>query len=257
MLCLTGARKTVNDSPTRSAAALVIGNELLSGKVQDLNILVLARALRSIGIELRRVVMIPDDLPTIVAEVRALSKAFDLVFTSGGVGPTHDDVTIAAVAEAFGTVVDSDPDLARLIQSHLGDRVVPGHLRMARIPRGAQLIAYEDAKWPTILMRNVWLLPGVPEIFRARMTSIKQHLLPGRPFVTKSIFTHLDEGPLVPLLDEIVQRFPSVDVGSYPKWNDESCRTQLTFDGTDAAAVDAAVDAFVALLPPDEQVRIA
>lgn len=245
----------MTDQP-RSAAALVIGNELLSGKVQDQNILVLARALRAIGVDLRRVVVIPDVLETIVREVRELSAQFDLLFTSGGVGPTHDDVTIAAVAEAFDTVVDTDADLARMIESHFGDSVMPGHLRMARIPRGCELVTFEDRKWPTIRMRNVWLLPGVPQIFRSRLATIKHHLVSGSPFVSRSVFSNLDEGHLVPLLEEVVRLFPTVDVGSYPKWEDESCRTQLTFDGIDVDAVNAAVDSFVSMLPPGEPLRV-
>ena len=256
MLVANGARTSVNDDSSRSAAALVIGNELLSGKVQDQNILVLARALRSVGVVLRRVVMIPDELGAIVDEVRALSSSFDLVFTSGGVGPTHDDVTIAAIARAFDTVVETDPNLARMIEDHFGDSIVPGHLLMARVPRGCELIAYEDLKWPTIRMQNVWVLPGVPEIFRTRLSTIKQHLVAGSPFVSRSVFSNLDEGHLVPLLDEIVRRFPTVDIGSYPKWNDETCRTQLTFDGTDPRMIDAAVEAFLALLPPGEPLRV-
>lgn len=256
MLAANGGRQAVNDDSPRSAAALVIGNELLSGKVQDQNTLVLARSLRSVGIALRRIVMIPDDLPTIVSEVRSLASSFDLVFTSGGVGPTHDDVTIAAVAQAFDTVVETDPDLARMIAEHFGDAVVPGHLLMARVPRGCELITYDDLKWPTVRMRNVWMLPGVPELFRSRLASIKQHLVAGTPFVSRSVFSNLDEGHLVPLLDEIVRRFPTVDVGSYPKWNDQTCRTQLTFDGTDPTMVDAALQAFLALLPPGEPLRV-
>ncbi len=248
---------TATAHPNRSAAALVIGNELLSGKVHDQNIPVLARAMRSLGIDLQRVVMIQDQVPTIVREVRALSGAFDQVFTSGGVGPTHDDVTIAAVAEAFDTVVETNPELARMIEEHFGEGLVPGHLRMARVPRGCDLVASEGGKWPTVRIRNVWVLPGVPEIFRARLQIIKPLLAQGAPFVSRSVYSNLDEGHLVPMLDEIVSRFPSVDVGSYPKWNETSYRTQITFDGTDPAPVDAAVAAFVAMLPPGEPQRVA
>jgi len=246
----------LDEQRQQTAAALIIGNELLSGKIHEENVVALARSLRALGIALRRVVFIPDDVHVIVEEVRQLSAAFDLVFTSGGVGPTHDDVTIAAVAEAFGTDVETDERTATMIREHFGEALKPGHLLMARVPVGCDLISDGDAKWPTILMQNVWVLPGVPEIFRMRLRAIKNYLAGGRPFVCREVYTNLDEGNLVPLLNEIVEHFPSVDVGSYPKWNDPSYRTKLTFDGLDPEAVAAAFDAFLAMLPPGEPQRV-
>ena len=240
----------------RTAAALVIGNELLNGKVHELNVVVLARALRALGINLRRVVVIPDEVDLIVAEVRALSSQFDLLFTSGGIGPTHDDVTVAAVAKAFNEDVETDETTAEMIRHHFGDRLRPSHLLMARVPRGCELVADDDNKWPTILMRNVWVLPGVPEIFRMRLRAVKQKLARGRPFISREVYTNLDEGNLVPLLNQVVERFPSVDVGSYPKWNDPSYRTKLTFDGLDPNAVHAAFEAFLKMLPQGEPQRV-
>lgn len=246
----------LDEQRQQTAAALVIGNELLSGKIHEENVVVLARSLRALGIALRRVVFIPDDVRVIVEEVRQLSAAFDLVFTSGGVGPTHDDVTIDAVAEAFGAGVEADERTATMIREHFGEALKPGHLLMARVPAGCELVGDGDGKWPTILMHNVWVLPGVPEIFRMRLRAIKKYLAGGRPFVCREVYTNLDEGNLVPLLNEIVERFPSVDVGSYPKWNDPSYRTKLTFDGLDPEAVAAAFDTFVAMLPPGEPQRV-
>ncbi len=240
-----------------SAAALIIGSELLSGKTQDQNVLVLARSLRRLGVELRRVLVVPDDLALVSAELRSLSASFDWVFTSGGIGPTHDDITIAAVAAAFDTSVEIEPSLARMIEAHFGDALLPGHLLMARIPKGCDLIASDELKWPTVRMRNVWVLPGVPDIFRERIAHVEQHFAAHTPFVTRSVFTKLDEGQLVPMLDQVVLRFPSVSVGSYPKWKDPRWCTQLTFDGTDADAVDQALEAFLGLIPEGEPVRVA
>lgn len=239
-----------------TAAALIIGNELLNGKIEEQNLVVLARALRTLGITLRRVVFIPDEIPLIVDEVRALSASFDTVFTSGGVGPTHDDVTIAAIAQAFGRPVVTHEQTAAMIREHFGQDLKPGHLLMARVPEGCELVTDEDAKWPTILMNNVWVLPGVPEIFRMRLCAIKKFLAGGRPFVCREVYTNLDEGNLVPLLDQVVQRFPAVDIGSYPKWNDPSYRTKLTFDGLDPVAVSNAFHAFLDMLPEGEPQRI-
>lgn len=248
-----------NASAPATAAALVIGNELLSGKVPEANVYALARALRGIGIELRRVVVILDDVDEIAREVTALAASHDWLFTSGGVGPTHDDVTVMGVAKAFGVAVVESPVLARMLRDHYQERCTEGHLRMALVPEGATLEANEEVRWPTIRYANTWLLPGVPEIFRLKLPVAIATIAKtssGAIFVSRAVFTKMDEGDLKPLLDDIVARFPDVGVGSYPKWQDPSYKTKLTFDGRDPGRVDAARDAFLALLPPGEPQRI-
>jgi molybdenum cofactor synthesis domain-containing protein len=240
----------------RSAAALIIGNELLSGKIAEGNLVVLARVLRALGIQLRRVVMILDELDVIAREVRALSDAHDVVFTSGGVGPTHDDLTIEGVARAFGAGLGVAPEIERLIRGHYGERCTDGHLLMARIPEGARLVSTDQIPWPTVVMRNVWVLPGVPEVFRMKMPHVQSELGGDAPFVSLSVHTTLDEGDLKPLLDRVVADHHGVDVGSYPKWNDPEYKTKLTFDGTEEPRVRAARDAFAASLPAGSVVRI-
>lgn len=239
----------------RRAAAVVIGNELLSGKIPDANVQVLARTLRAAGIELSRVVMIPDELELIAAEVRELRGAYDVVFTSGGVGPTHDDVTVDAVAEAFGVAVESVAHLEELLASYYGDRLTPGHLRMARAPVGARLIAGGQLPWPTIVMGNVWVLPGVPQIFAMKMPVVREELAAGPAFVTLEVYTRLDEGTLKPHLDQVVAAHPAILVGSYPTWKHERYRTLVTFDARDEISVRQARDAFVASLPADAVVE--
>lgn len=235
---------------------LVIGNELLSGKVEEANVHVLARALRGLGVELRRVVVILDDIDEIAREVAVLSKGHDWLFTSGGVGPTHDDVTVLGVAKAFGVSAICDPTLATMLRDHYGERCTEGHLRMAMVPEGASLESTGDVRWPTIRLQNVWLMPGVPEIFRMKLPVIVHHLGEGQRFVSRAVFTQMDEGDLKPLLDDVVARFPDVGIGSYPKWQDPTYRTKLTFDGRDEPRVDRARDAFLALLPEGEPQRI-
>jgi len=234
----------------------VIGNELLSGKVEEANVPVLARTLRGLGVELRRVVVILDDVEEIAREVKALSATHDWLFTSGGVGPTHDDVTVMGVARAFGTNVVEHPVLAKMLREHYRERCTEGHLRMALVPEGATLEASDEIRWPTIRFENVWLLPGVPEIFRMKLGVVVARVGQGIGFVSRAVFTKMDEGDLKPLLDSIVAQFPDVGVGSYPKWQDPTYRTKLTFDGRDEARVDAARDAFVALLPSGEPQRL-
>lgn len=240
----------------QKAAALVVGNEILSGKVEESNLAPLAKLLRSLGVLLRRAVFVLDDVDAIAGEVLELSRTHDWLFTSGGVGPTHDDVTIEAVARAFGVPVVTSPVMEAMIRAYYGERCTEGHLRMALVPEGAALETTAEVPWPTIRMRNVWLMPGIPEVFRMKLPVVAHVVGQGRAFVSRAVYTKLDEGDLKPLLDQILARFPDVDLGSYPKWRDPAYKTKLTFDGRDDARVTAARDAFVALLPEGEPQRL-
>jgi len=241
--------------PIPTAAVLVVGNEILSGKVEEANVAVLARELRRLGILLRRVVIVMDEVDAIAHEVRELSAAHDWVFTSGGVGPTHDDVTIEAVAKAFDVRVVSSPEMEGMLRAHYGERCTEGHLRMALVPEGAALEVSTEVTWPTIRLRNTWLLPGIPEVFKMKLPVVVARIGgagTASAFVSHAVYVKMDEGVLKPLLDRVVAAFVDVSVGSYPKWLDPTYKTKVTFDGRDEARVLAARDAFVALLPSGE-----
>jgi molybdenum cofactor synthesis domain-containing protein len=240
----------------KTAAMLVIGNELLTGKVCEANVVVMARALRKLGVALSRVVMVLDDVETIAREVRELSSAHDWLFTSGGVGPTHDDVTIEGVARAFGVGVVESPEMKAMLHAHYQERLTPGHLRMALIPEGGALETTPAVPWPTIRVGNTWVMPGVPEVFEMKIPVIEAKIGASQAFVSYAVYTKMDEGDLKPLLDRVVLAFPSVEVGSYPKWREPSYRTKLTFDGLDPELVAQARDAFVASLPSGEPQRV-
>ncbi len=246
----------MKSSLANTAAVVLIGNELLSGKIHEANLVELARTLRSLGVSLRRVVMVPDEIDVIAEEVRALSDAHDVVFTSGGVGPTHDDVTLDAVAQAFGVGTHIDSTMESLLRSAYGERTTEGHLRMALVPDGAELATTPDILWPTVVMRNVWVLPGVPEIFRMKLAVVRVWVHGPESFVSRAIFTKMDEGDLKPLLDQVVAEHPRVEVGSYPKWFDASYKTKITFDGRSQADVEAAAARFLELLPEGEPQRV-
>jgi molybdenum cofactor synthesis domain-containing protein len=244
--------------PTPTAAVLVVGNEILSGKVDEANVAVLARELRRLGILLRRVVVVMDEVDVIAKEVRELSAAHDWVFTSGGVGPTHDDVTIEGVAKAFGVRVVSSPEMEGMLRTHYGERCTEGHLRMALVPEGAALEVSAEVTWPTIRLGNTWLLPGIPEVFRMKLPVVVARIGgggTGSAFVSHAVYVKMDEGVLKPMLDRVVGAFVDVSVGSYPKWLDPAYKTKVTFDGRDEARVLAARDAFVEWLPPGEPQR--
>jgi molybdenum cofactor synthesis domain-containing protein len=248
--------KAETGANVRTAAALIIGNELLSGKIADSNIVVLARALRSLGVIFRRVVMVLDEIDVIAEEVRALSSAHDFLFTSGGVGPTHDDVTIDAVSRAFGVEAVESAAMVQMLREYYGDRLLPGHLRMARIPNGARLESRPHMPWPAIIMNNVWVLPGVPEIFQAKMPLVRELIGADKPFVSLAVYTTLDEGTIKPMLDRVVTDHADVEIGSYPRWGGNDYKTKVTFDGLDAERVQTARDAFAAAIPAETLVKV-
>ncbi len=212
-----------------TAALLVIGNEILSGKIADTNTQRLAALLRRKGVHLRRAVTVPDDPAGIAAEVRALSAAHDHIFTSGGVGGTHDDVTMEGVAAAFGAEVHHAPEiLAALAARGFGD----SHRDLARAPRGARMVGRPGA-WPVVVMRNVWVLPGLPAAFRRKLGIIEEFLPSGPRYFSDAVEVPAPEERLIPILNAVVGAWPDVEIGSYPQERD-STRITLDADREDA-----------------------
>lgn len=240
---------------SRKAAALVIGNEILSGKIVDTNTGFLARGLFELGIELRRVVICGDEVDTIRDELKALRETHDLVFTSGGVGPTHDDVTIEGVAAAFERPVVRSEAVEKVIRDYYGDRATEAHLRMANMPEGGEMLRSAAAPWPTVVIENVYVLPGVPEIFELKFTDLRKRLDQGQEFHSHSVYTHSGEGEIAELLERIAHAFPRVMVGSYVKWGGGEYRTKVTFDSSDRDAIRNAADMLVGALDPALLVR--
>ena len=240
----------------RTAAALIIGNEILTGKVREANVQRLAHELFRLGIAFRRVIVCPDDVDTIARDLRELREAHDLVFTSGGVGPTHDDLTLPAVARSFDRPLVRSPIIEGLIRGYWGERATEGHLRMADVPEGADLLSTGDVPWPVVCVENVFVLPGVPEIFEVKLQLLRERIGSDVPFVSRALYTMCDEGEIAGLLERVVRAHPGVEIGSYPRWRDPSYRVKLTFDGRDPAAVDAALEACRGALAPELIVRV-
>jgi molybdenum cofactor synthesis domain-containing protein len=230
-----------------TAAILVIGNEILSGKVDDQNARYLIGELRRLGVSLRRIEVIPDVVNDIAARVRAVSATVDHLFTSGGVGPTHDDVTLRAVAQAFDLPVARHPELEALLRDRYGARLHERDLQMADLPVGARLEhgpGGPGTTWPVVVVKNVWILPGVPSIFRAKFEAVRE-LFRAPPIHGRALYSRAGEGEIAGALDETVAAFPGVEVGSYPHLEARDYRVKVTLDGRDAAAVDRAL-AFLA-----------
>jgi molybdenum cofactor synthesis domain-containing protein len=240
----------------RTAAALIIGNEILTGKVSEANVFVMAKELFALGVELRRIVVCPDEIPVIVRDLRELSSAHDIVITSGGIGPTHDDVTIKAVAAAFDAKVVRSPQYEALLEQHYGERLTEMHLRMADVPEGARLISTAQTNWPTVVMRNVYVFPGVPQIFQFKFPVMREELKDASRFYSHAVYVALDEPALAPLLDELSAAHGGVNIGSYLHWGDDAdYRTKLTIDGREQPQVEACFAAMLAGIPRDKLVR--
>jgi molybdopterin-biosynthesis enzyme MoeA-like protein len=240
----------------RTAAALIIGNEILTGKIQESNLGYLGQELFKLGITLARAIVCRDDVDVIVRDLDELRRAHDMVFTSGGVGPTHDDVTLPAIAKAFGRPLVRAPQIEALIRAYHGDRVTEQHLRMADVPEGSRMIANEEVPWPTVAIDNVFIFPGVPEIFRLKFPVLRPHLAQGGYFVSRAVFTHCDEGEIALRLSEVAERHPELSIGSYPRFRDPAYRLKVTVDGDDETRVARVLEEIVAFLPADKIVRV-
>ncbi|MBI5477658.1 MAG: competence/damage-inducible protein A [Deltaproteobacteria bacterium] len=234
--------------PETTAAIVVIGNEILSGKTEDTNSRFLIKELRELGVRVVRLVVVPDAVDEIAAVVRECSERCDHVFTSGGVGPTHDDVTLAGVARAFGVPLQRHPQLERVLREFYGERITERHLRMAEVPEGAELCG--RGRWPALCCRNVYVLPGVPDLLHRKFTSLRERFR-GDAFHLGEVFSSLDEGLLAAILEEVVAAFPDVEVGSYPRLAGTEWRVKITLESRDAARVKQARLALLERLPAE------
>jgi FAD synthetase len=238
----------------RTAGVVVIGNEILSGKVADTNSPFLAAELRKLGVALRRIDTIPDDLDDIGETVRRFHDSYDYVFTSGGVGPTHDDVTIEGIARGLGRRVVRHPDLIAGIQQFVQGELNAAHLKMAEVPEGAELLPDETLRFPTIRVDNVYILPGIPEILRKKFVAMRA-LFAAAPYHLRVIYTSYSESMIAESLNQTVSEFPELLLGSYPKIGDPEYMVKLTMESKDGEYVQRAFDRLLLLLPAGSVVR--
>ena len=229
------------------AGIVIIGNEILSGKFADENALFLIGELRQLGVELGRISVIPDQVEDIARTVAWFAEQFDVVFTSGGVGPTHDDVTMEGIARGFGTRVVRHPRLEEMLREYYKDRVTDGHLRLAELPEGAQLVAGEGEVWPIIAYRNVYILPGVPSLFRRKFLAVRERFR-GAPYVSARLYVLGDEAAIATDLTRVVAAHPEVAFGSYPRVDETEYKVLLTIESRDPGAARRAADELAAVL---------
>ena len=240
----------------KTAGIILVGNEILSGKIVDANASYLCRELRGLGVEVRRITVIPDEVGLIAVEVARFSADYDVVFTSGGVGPTHDDVTIEGVARAAGVAVVRHPALVALLRGFYRDALNEAHLKMAEVPEGAELLADDSVRFPTILMRNVYILPGVPEIFRRKFDALRERFR-DQPIFLKNVFVSIGEGSLADHLNALVREYPELLCGSYPEFSNPEYKVKVTLESRDLAFLDRALAELLKRLPADSIVRVA
>lgn len=237
-----------SDNPT--AAILVIGDEILSGRTREGNAHFLAGVLAASGFDLKEIRVVPDEAARIVGALRAMDKslggAWDVVFTSGGIGPTHDDITADCVAEAFGAPLEINADARRALQERferIGLEMTENRLRMARIPAGATLIENKASAAPGFSIGNTHVLAGVPDVFRAMVEALMPRLKGGRPQVSDSVEVRRGESDVAEGLKEIADAFPDLSLGSYPFSDAQGWGTNLVIRGLDGARVAQAMAA--------------
>ncbi|PTV95114.1 molybdenum cofactor synthesis domain-containing protein [Rhodobacter aestuarii] len=238
--------------PNPTAAILIIGDEILTGRTREGNAHHLAGVLVQHGIDLRQIRVISDDAPTIIAAVRELAGAHDHLFTSGGIGPTHDDITADAVAEAFGRHIGVREDARAILAAHYAARGVEfteARLRMARIPDGAALIDNPVSGAPGFSVENCHVMAGVPNIFQAMVAGLVPRLAGGKPLISRNWQLMVAEAAIADELRQLAADHPEVSFGSYPFVTDGRYGTNLVARATDEAALAAAYTALQAMFP--------
>jgi molybdenum cofactor synthesis domain-containing protein len=235
-----------------TAAALVIGDEILSGRTRDSNMHFLAGELARVGIDLKEARVVSDDRDAIIAAVNALRADYDHVFTSGGIGPTHDDITADCIAAAFGVKIDVRDDARAILQAHYdraGTDLNPARLRMARIPDGAMLIDNPVSAAPGFILGNVHVMAGVPSVFQAMVASVLPGLTGGAPLLSQTYRINRGEGDIAGPLGALAADFPDLSIGSYPFQKDGAFGANIVIRGHDGAQVDAAMLRLATLFP--------
>ena len=239
----------------KTAGIILIGNEILSGKVVDANAAYLCRQLRELGVDVREISVIPDEVDLIAREVAEFQQIYDWIFTSGGVGPTHDDVTVEGVARGLGVGVVRHPGLVARLEELYQERVNDARLKMAEIPEGSDLLAADPLIVPVLALRNVFVFPGVPEIFRQKFEAIKERFRE-RPFLLRSVYFRVGEGMLAEHLNAMLRKFPELLCGSYPEFSNPDYKVRVTLESKEPEYLEGALRDLLGRLPSDAVVRV-
>jgi len=240
---------------SKTAGIIIIGNEVLSGKTQDTNSHFLCQELRTLGVEVQRISVIPDEIELIGNEAASFSRQFDFVFTTGGVGPTHDDVTMAGIARGFGLKVIRHPELERRLRERHGENINEARLRMAEVPEGAELVGGGSLYAAVAKVRNIYIFPGIPKILQERFQVIKEGFRDA-PFYLKVIYVREGEGVIASILNSLLESFPDLLLGSYPVLDNPDYKVKVTLESKDRDYLDRAFDRLLQTLPKGAVQRI-
>lgn len=239
----------------KTAGILIVGDEILSGKTEDTNSKFLATELRALGVDVRRISVIPDDVDVIAEEVSLFSRQFDYVFTSGGVGPTHDDMTIEGIAKGFGLRTETNSVIAGIIDKRCGGRKpAKSTLKMAELPESAVVIMEKGMGFPVISVKNVFIFPGIPSFLRNKFGVIKERFR-SKPYRLKKVFISEEECFIAGALEKIVAGHPDVSVGSYPYVNITDYKVMVTLESINLRSLNKAFKELLGLLPGEVVVR--
>lgn len=242
---------TMADNTNNKTALLVIGDEILVGRTQDVNVQFLALELAALGLPLAEVRVVPDQQDEIVAAINALRQKYKYLFTTGGIGPTHDDITADSVGMALQVPVEENAEALQRLEKHyekFADGVNAARRRMARMPVGAKLIDNPVSAAPGFVIENVYVMAGVPKIMQAMFMGIKPALQGGPPLLSKTVRSHLFEGDLATALAAVAANNPDVALGSYPSMRDGKPLVALVARGFEAARLDAVIAELVTML---------
>lgn len=233
----------MTDNDTITAAVFAIGDEILSGKTDDENTPYLIRELSGQGVELKYCFILPDQTDIIGEIVAKYSRRVTWAFTAGGIGPTHDDVTIDGLAEGFGTRVVRHPDLVTLVERIYGKNATEDHMRMSRVPEGAEIVYSQEKKIPIITFGNIYIFPGVPELMRRMFTLVKERFQ-SSVWPERELYLNVDEGIIASYLNETLRNYPYVKIGSYPVSFREGYSVKILFRHKDETYLKSAFDFF-------------
>lgn len=240
---------------SKTAGIIVVGNEILSGKTEDINSTYLAKELRRLGVDVKEIIIVPDEVERIAAVAGDFSSRFNLVFTSGGVGPTHDDVTILGIAQAFGRKVIQHPILIEVLKKWYHNDLNEARLKMAEVPEGSQFQGFDKLEFPVVVLENIFIFPGVPEILREKFEAIKEDFR-DRPFFMKVIYVKTSEGTLAAYLNRLIGEYPKLLLGSYPEMNNSAYRVKVTVESKDSQYLESAFQSFISVFPADSILKV-
>ena len=239
------------DDRVYTASLVIIGDEILSGRTQDANLAYLAKWLNVQGIRLREVRVVADDMAAIAEAINAVRTAYDYVFTTGGIGPTHDDITVDAIAAAVGVPVIVHPQAEAILRAYYGDKLNDARLHMARVPEGAELIDNPRTGAPGIRWQNIFIMAGVPVITQGMLAALDGKLTGGRPVLSRTVGAWTAESRVAATLAAVEKAHPGIQIGSYPFWRDGKTGANFVIRATDSALLDRSAADLIAALTAD------